>query len=136
MTHSVEVQPSVEEMQRDHKHWLHEIKRWESYVRSWTRHQQDLLDDIARLQQSVEEHGQELTAHADAIERHKREILSCERASFEHARGAEVGALAERHLRGETGHEQLLKEHEHLKQFHHTLSAALALLKHQPLHGE
>ena len=136
MSSPVDVQPSVEEMQRDHKHWLREIERWESYVRSWAAHQQDLLEEIRRLEQSVQEHGLELTAHADAIQQHKREILSCERATFEHAPDADIRPVAERHLRGEAGHEQLLKEHESLRQFHHTLVAALALIKHQPLRGE
>ena len=83
--------------------------------------------------EAVRHYGEELNAHAAALDEHKSEILASERTMIERPAAAEtLSQQVERHRDSEAHHSKLRGAYERLKQTHHTLVAALAILKHQP----
>ena len=126
--------PTITAIQADHKHWLKDIERWAGYLRTWQNQQTSLLAEVARFQESVRQHGAGLKRHADALEKHRSEILACERSMVEkHNAGQEVEPnLADAHDKGAAHHNEQLTLHERIKQCHHTLMVQLALLRHEP----
>ena len=118
-------------MQNDHKHWFAEIDRWEGYAGAWIDEDHGLLDEFEALLKSVRKYGEELHAHTAALREHRNQIVACERAMVE---GGPSGPslAAEKHRCSEQGHAELRRVHERLKQTHHALAAALAILKHEP----
>jgi len=125
---------TITDMQSDHRVWLREIERWQFYLREWSNEHQDLLDGFARFQERIEQYGRDLKAHADAIEKHKDEILACERFMAEAHRGGEEPepTLADSHAKSAGHHEEQHRLQEHLKRTHHTFLAQLGMLRHYP----
>jgi hypothetical protein len=125
--------PETVLMQNDHKHWLAEIERWQGYARAWGTEQRELRSEFETFLDAVRHYGEELNAHAAALEEHKSDLLASERTMVERPATAEtLSQQMERHHDSETHHTRLRGAHERLKQTHHTLVAALAILKHQP----
>jgi hypothetical protein len=124
----------ISEMQSDHKSWLKDIDRWEFYLRNWSNEHQELLDGFARFKQRVEQYGRDLKSHAEAIQKHKGEILACERMMVERHPGADDAdqPLAESHAKDADLHQAQHVLHEQLKKVHHTFLAQLGMLRHSP----
>jgi hypothetical protein len=119
------------EMGGDHKHWLLEMERWQSYLRVWNEQQAALADEVAAI---IQNHGRQLRENAQAVETLKRGIVDCERAML--AGTSVPREAAQRHAREAALHDEQRVVHERLKQSHHTLMAAQALLKGQPCREE
>jgi len=125
------------EVANDHKHWLRDVERWDAYLRIWKNQIHELTQEYRKLLKRVEQHADDVEEFCEGVESHRRRIVVDERALVEHHRPKEPEAdLAESHVANATHHDELYKAHERLKQIQHTLMAGLALLKHEPYHGE
>jgi len=126
------VQRKISDLQSDHRIWLNEIDRWQFYLRSWFNEQQQLQDGFAKFKEQLDQYGRDLQAHADAIERHKNEILACERAMVEKPKGGDDAepALAKAHAKSADHHKEQQALHEQLNRMHHTFLAQLGMLRH------
>lgn len=119
------------ELGRDHKHWLAEVERWQSYLRLWTQQQASLAKDVDRV---IRGHGQQLSEHAKSLEDLQHSIADCERTLTGGAQAA--AALQTQHEMDLRLHEEQRTFHEQLKATHHRLMLALAILKGEPFREE
>ena len=128
---------TASEIQIDHKHWLRGIERWSSYLRVWQNQIHEMKHEYRRVLKMVEQQADDLEEFGDTLGSHRNRLIVDERAMVEHHQPVELDAkLAESHEDNTSRHEELYKAHERLKQLQHTLTAGLALLKHEPFRGE
>lgn len=120
---------TLREIGINHKHWLAEIERWEGYLRLWNQQHATLAHDV---EQVIQEHGRQLSDHAQSLKALQHNIADCERAMSK----SDLAELVSRHSKDTTWHQQQRVVHERLKAAHHTLMLALALLKGEPFREE
>ena len=124
-------EPTFKEIGGDHKYWLAEIERWEVYLRVWRQQQESLAGDVTKL---IQVHGRQLGEHAGNLESLRHTIADCERA-------VSIGShapttLQTQHEMDSLLHDQQRTVHERLKDQHHRLMLALAMLKGEPFRDE
>jgi hypothetical protein len=124
---------STVEIQSDHQHWLREIERWEVQLGAWENEQALLVREVNRLQQIVQKHGAELSAHAAALNALKDEIVATERGLVARQGREPDKSLVEMHSKAEAKHAAQRDIHERLKSMQHTLVAQLAMHEHEPI---
>lgn len=115
----------------DHKHWLAELERWQSYQRLWGEQQVKATQDVSRV---LQEHEQQLKKHVIALDALLRTIANCERAASSAAASTEV--LQNQHEMDSRLHNEQRAEHERLKAAHHRIMLAVSILKGEPFREE
>lgn len=126
----------ISEIGLDHKHWLADIERWDDFGQAWKKEIHELTREYRRILKMVEQHADEVEEFCESVESHRKRIVADERAALEHRPPADETALSTSHAENAARHDELYKAQERLKQIQHTLMLGLALLKHEPYHGE
>src|SRR5688572_18399874 len=113
----------------DHKHWLAEIERWESYLRLWQKERDGVA---AEIESWIKAEARQLDEHSRGIAALKQSIVEAERQMMTPS----AQANADREAKVATLHDKQLHAHDRIKRIHQNLLACLAILKAKPLREE
>ena len=109
--------------------WRHEHAAWLSEISRWQAEHQAIMVDLDHLQEYVQNSGNNLRKHADAIVAHGQTLAEhVQRVSKCHSRGERYDETVSRHRQLAREHAEQHDGHERLKKHHHTVAAQVGML--------